>query len=506
MPAYFAMTVPVPSAVPAGHGDGAALAARVAAGPGLWDDDGWLGESRRDGLIAGLLASGTIAQAVSGGHRCRLERALGAAMTLLCVITCCLFTGQGYDMVLSRAFRMPGARVRPRVPVPTGAALSLARGRLGEEPARRAFEIDAARDDIPLAAGGTVLGLELVIFDGTTLDLFGCPGLAAEFGVPRLGTHPKLRLVGLLQAGSMRWKAAALGGYHDGETALADRLLGALGAGQLCLADRYFFSMDRWLRFSGTGAHLLWRVKNAARSVPFAHLRTLKDGSELVLLRESRTMLCTRRKDAGNPALSRLPDTVARLVCFTVLTRTRSGRTKSTAVRVLTTLLDPGAFPASQIAACYAERWQVETAFLHLKKTVRGAGRTLRGRSPALARQEAWALLLVHNMIAGLAARAAAAAGTSIAAVSFTAVLSLVRDHLAADACCPHCGHRPASAAGPLALLTAAIAAQPLARENRKRTSPRTATERRKQATEQATYDITIVPSNLPKADTSPTT
>lgn len=139
-----------------------------------------------------------------------------------------------------------------------------------------------------------------------------------------------------------------------------------------------------------------------------------------------------------------------------------------------------------------------------LKRTVRGTGRLLRGRSPELARQEGWALLPVHNMIAAMTARAAAAAGTSLAAVSFTAVLALVRDHVTADACCPHCGRRPASAASPLALLTTAIAVHPLARENRKRTSGRTKTERQKRPTEEATYDITINPSNLSKADTSP--
>jgi hypothetical protein len=47
---------------------------------------------------------------------------------------------------------------------------------------------------------------------------------------------------------------------------------------------------------------------------------------------------------------------------------------------------------------------------------------------------------------------------------------------------------------------------QPLARENRKRTSGRTKTERQKRPAEEATYDITINPSNLPKADTSPRT
>jgi len=46
-----------------------------------------------------------------------------------------------------------------------------------------------------------------------------------------------------------------------------------------------------------------------------------------------------------------LPDTVARLICFTVLTRTRGGRTKTAQIRLLTTLLDP----AGQIAALYRQ-------------------------------------------------------------------------------------------------------------------------------------------------------
>jgi Transposase DDE domain/Insertion element 4 transposase N-terminal len=500
------MPVLVPSGVSAGQGDDR-LAARVAAGPGMRDDEDWLAELRREGLIGELLASGTIGRAAAeGGHGHRLERALTAEMTLLCLAAGALFPGQGYDMILARAFSMPGTRVRPGTPVPTGPAFSQARTRLGEQPMRRAFELDAARDDVPPAAGGTAFGLELVIFDGTTLDLFNCPELAAEFGVPEGGKHPKLRLVALLQAGTMRWKAAAIGGYHDGENALADQLEGALGPGQLSLADRGFFSMDRWIRFSAAGAHLLWRVKNVARSVPFRQLRTLKDGSGLVLLRESANMLGRRRKEAGDRTLPRLEDTIARLVCFTVVTRTRRGRTKTAAIRVLTTLLDPDAFPAAEIAALYAARWQVETAFLHLKKTVRGAGRALRGRSAALARQEAWALLLVHNMIAALAAEAAVTAGTSLAAVSFTAVLSLAREHVAADTCCRHCGQRPTSGGDPRARLTSAIAAQPLNRQDRKRTSGRTTAERGKWPTEEADYDLTIVPSNLPKADTSPRT
>ena len=262
--------------------------------------------------------------------------------------------------------------------------------------------------------------------------------------------------------------------------------------------------MDRWLRFSGTGAHLLWRVKNGAKSVPFRTLCVLKDGSELVLLRESASMRARRRKAAGGPALPSLPDTVARLVSFTVLTRTRSGRMKTTQVRLLTTLLDPDLCPAGELAVLYQKRWLIEIAFLHLKRTVRGAGRVLRGRSAALARQEAWALLLAHNMIAGLAARAAAAASLSPGQICFTAVLSLARAAVTADTCCPHCGKRPASENAPLAGLDAAILALPPGRADRQRTSGRTAAERRKWASEPADYTLTIVPSNLPKTDVSP--
>jgi hypothetical protein len=68
----------------------------------------------------------------------------------------------------------------------------------------------------------------------------------------------------------------------------------------------------------------------------------------------------------------------------------------------------------------------------------------VRGCSPpALARQEAWALLLVHNMTAALSARAARQAGLGPGLIPFTAVLSLIRGHATADACCPHCGKRP---------------------------------------------------------------
>jgi hypothetical protein len=219
------------------------------------------------------------------------------------------------------------------------------------------------------------------------------------------------------------------------------------------------------------------------------------------MLHESDGMRARRRRENRDPQPERLPDTTARLVTFTVTAVTRSGRTKTTLLRVLTTLLDHEAYPAAQIAALYAERWQIEIAFLHLKRTVRGPRRPLRGQSPELARQEAWALLLIHNITATASARAAGSAGLDPGLIPFTAVLGLVRSRVAADTRCRHCGHRTASAGAPLASLNAAILALPRHRPGRQRTSGRTATERRTRHTEEVTYTIDVTKSNLPKWD-----
>ena len=87
--------------------------------------------------------------------------------------------------------------------------------------------------------------------------------------------------------------------------------------------------------------------------------------------------------------------------------------------------------------------------------------------------------------------------------IPFTAVLGLIRSHVAAEIPCRHCGHRPSS---PLARLNAAILALPRHRQGRQRTSGRTAAERRTRHTEEVTYTIEITKSNLPEWDVSPKT
>ena len=507
MTAKFAMVIGPAStpAAPQGGEDAAEMAARIASGPGFWTE--WLAELDRQGLLEELLAEDVIARALReapAGHK--YDRVLTAKMTVICVLVACLFPGAGYDSVLATAFGLPGLKRLPGAEIPSGSAFSQARKLLGEQVMKRVFELDAAVTDADLGIGLLWKGMEVTAIDGTTMELARNGVLEGEFGTPADGARPLLRVTAHVRTATFRWIGAAIGGYHDGENALADQLEDSFGPGILNLADRGFFSMHRWIRFSGAGADLAWRVKNGAKSVPLKTLETLPDGSELVMLHESDGMRARRRRETGDRHAERLPDTIARLVTFTVTTVTRSGRAKTTRMRVLTTLLDHRAHPAAEIAVLYAERWQIEIAFLHLKRTVRGPRRPLRGQSPELARQEAWALLLIHNITATATARAAGSAGLDPGLIPFTAVLGLIRSHVAADTCCRHCGHRRASADAPLASLDAAILALPRHRQGRQRTSGRTAAERRTRHTEEVTYTIDITKSNLPKWDTTPET
>jgi Insertion element 4 transposase N-terminal len=312
-----------PAALPGGD-EAAELAARAAAGPGFWTE--WLAELDRHGLLEELLGDDVIGRALREaptGHK--YDRVPTAKMTVICVLVACLFPGAGYDSVLATAFGLPGLKRKPGAGTPTGPALSQARKLLGEQVMKRIFGLDAAVPDADLGIGLLWKGLEVTAIDGTTMELDRSDMLEGESGAPADRARPLLRVTAHVRTATFRWIAAAIGGYYDGENALADQLEGSFAPGMLNLADRGFFSMRRWIRFSGTGAQLAWRVKNGAKSVPLKTIRTLPDGSELVMLRESDGMRA-RRRETGDRHAERLLDTMARLVTFTVTTRTRSGR------------------------------------------------------------------------------------------------------------------------------------------------------------------------------------
>jgi hypothetical protein len=297
------------------------------------------------------------------------------------------------------------------------AAISHARDRLGPEPLATLFE----RVVRPLATaetpGAFLAGRRLVAIDGTCLDVADTPANDGHFGRPGVmkgerSAFPQARVVALAECGTHAMFDAVVGPYTTSENTLARQLLGRLDAGTICLADRGFYGFAAWQAARESGADLLWRVSDRLGLEP---TEILDDGSYLAQVFDSQRD--TKRQH---------PVTV-RVVEYTVA----DGRDSTGPYRLLTTILDPGEAPATELAAAYAQRWEIETAFDELKTHQRGPRAVLRSRSPELVLQEIWGHLCCHYAIRTLMFEAAAAAGEDPDRVSFVAALRISRRSIA---------------------------------------------------------------------------
>jgi IS4 transposase len=100
---------------------------------------------------------------------------------------------------------------------------------------------------------------------------------------------------------------------------------------------------------------------------------------------------------------------------------------EETRYRLVTTILDPGAAPAAELAALYAERWEIESALDELKTHQRGARVVLRSRTVEGVYQEAFGFCCVHYALRALLASAADDEDIDPDRLSFTRALHAAR-------------------------------------------------------------------------------
>jgi hypothetical protein len=99
---------------------------------------------------------------------------------------------------------------------------------------------------------------------------------------------------------------------------------------------------------------------------------------------------------------------------------------------VVTTLLDPAAYPAGDLMALRLRRWDVETNIGHLKTTMKMD--VLRCKSEQGVRKELAVFCLVYNLVRVVMLEAAARQDVAVARVSFADALRWVRHARPGDA------------------------------------------------------------------------
>jgi len=389
------------------------------------------------GVIAKTFPPETVRAVLAAtGTASRRQRDLPAPVVVYYVIALALYMQSSTREVLRcllegvQWLRGPGAPVK----VTGKSGISKARTRVGWQPLQQLHDHLVHPIAGPATTGAWYRTWRLVSLDGSTLEVADEAGNAQTFGRPAASrgasAFPQLRFVALVENGTHVLFGTRCGPYAVGETTLAAAVLGGLCPGMLCLADRLFFGYALWTQAAATGADLLWRGK---QNLQLPCEQRLPDGSYL-----SRIYPSTKARRHGRQGVG------VRVIEYTL-----AGVPGAEPVyRLLTTLLDPAAAPATELAALYHERWEIETAFDELKTHLRGARIVLRSKTPDLVHQEFYGLLLAHFAIRGLMHEAALTAGEDPDHLSFLHAVRVIRRKLAGFVALPPGGPDRVSCGG----------------------------------------------------------
>lgn len=306
----------------------------------------------------------------------------------------------------------------PRRGAVSGSAIVQARARLGPEPLAALFAQSAAVWGATAADAERWRGLAVYGVDGSTLRVPDTPENDAAFGrVPTrwdsTGGYPQLRLVALMVLRRHVLTGLAIGAYRDSELGLATELWPQLPDASLVILDREFatYALFHQLADPGRQRHWLSRVKTGRTALRRRVVERLGPGDQLVELRPSHP---TRRAHRALPPTLRV-----RAIRY----HHRGFRPQT----LLTSLLDPVAYPAAELVALYHERWEIELGFDEVKTHTLEREEALRSKTPARIRQEVWGLAIGYNLVRLAMAQVADRAGVAPTRISYRHALQFIR-------------------------------------------------------------------------------
>jgi hypothetical protein len=291
----------------------------------------------------------------------RRLRKLPARVVVYLLLAAALFEPAGYPAVwrkLTSALEDTAAAV-------TAAALWQARTRLGPAPLRALFDLLRGSAAAPRTSGSWWHGLLVCAIDGTTLDVPDTPGHRARLGKRdnqyATAGYPQVRLAALVACGTRAIIDAVFGPMADGEPAYAARLAGSLRQGMIVLLDRGLSGNALLAGIASAEADFLARL-SASRKPPV--LCRLPDGS----------------------FLSVLGGVKVRIIECQVTIATTAG-TQTGTYRLAATLLDHRQHPAFELVKLYHQRWEIESAYFEIKKTMLGRASCAPAPCPASPRK-----------------------------------------------------------------------------------------------------------------------
>lgn len=277
--------------------------------------------------------------------------------------------------------------------------------------------------------------------DGSSFSMPDTPALQDHFGQPSAQApgcgFPVAHLLALFHAGTgllLRVVAAPLR-THDLRHAAT--LHPELEEGDILLADRGFASFAHLALLLLRNLHAVFRChqqqivdfrvgrKHTSRRRPKKGMPRSRYVKRLG--RWDQLVEYTKPKEQprwmGDATFASLPETLlVRELRF--LTPQRGHRTR--VITLVTTLLDPEAYPAADLAQLYLSRWQIEVNFRHLKTTM--GMEVLHCQTVAGVLKELYLFALAYNLVRLVMLEAARRQQVPLDRISFIDALRWLRD------------------------------------------------------------------------------
>ena len=278
-------------------------------------------------------------------------------------------------------------------------------------------------------------GHRLLRVDGTGVSMPDVQPLNRRFGQPgnvKPGCgFPVAHLLVMVHAGTGLIMDIIASPYRTHDACQLVKLLKHVLPGDVLLGDRAFCSYS----------HLTLLLQRQADAVVRAHQRLIVNftrdrkcyrqlpkqqrtgaprGRYIKSLGHEDQLVCYQRTDTTCPdwlpgkLWKQLPP---QLTLRELRYRIRRRGYRTRCVTVVTTLLDSHAYPKSELAKLYHQRWQIETDLRHLKRTL--GMHVLRSRTPAGVLKEMLVFVMVYNLVRMVMLRSADQQGVAPERISF---------------------------------------------------------------------------------------
>jgi len=296
-------------------------------------------------------------------------------------------------------------------------AVTQARQRLGAEPLAQLFGETAQAWCAQDRERHAWKGLSLWAMDGTAFRTPDSANNRAFFGAQsyasgKIASYPQVRAVSITAIPTHLVADMAFGQYGQNEMLYAKTLTGRIVDHSLTVFDRGFLCAEilLGLTMAGEQRHYLIPAKSNTK---WEVLSGTADD-------------CLVRMRVSPQARAKAPHLPAYWTARAVAMVSANGKRRM----LLTSLLDRRRFKADDLAACYRQRWEIETSYRELKQSMLGSALTLRSQQPEGIKQEIWGALIAYNLVRLEMAKAAIAAKVAPTNLSFLRALHILQHEM----------------------------------------------------------------------------